>query len=52
MTCPTWGGQNNDILYITSAQPIVEKASLDDEGGHVFRYKADVRGMAKYEFAG
>lgn len=52
VTCPTFGGQNNDILFITSAIPITGKAAPGDEGGHVFRYKAGVKGMPKYEFAG
>ena len=52
VTCPTWGGRDNDILFIASAQPLVEKAAPGDEGGHVFRYKSDVKGMRKSDFAG
>ena len=52
VTCPTWGGRDNDILFIASAPPLVEKAAPGDEGGHVFRYKGGVAGMMKYEFAG
>ncbi|KAG9239577.1 hypothetical protein BJ875DRAFT_83836 [Amylocarpus encephaloides] len=53
ITCPTWGGENNDILFVASAQPIVEKAAPGDQGGHMFRYKPEgVKGMPTYEFAG
>ncbi|KAH8685915.1 hypothetical protein BGZ60DRAFT_502321 [Tricladium varicosporioides] len=52
ITCPAWGGEKNDILFITSAQPIVEKAAPGDEGGHIFQYKPGVKGLPKYEFAG
>lgn len=52
ITCPTWGGRGNDILFITSAQPLPEDAAPGDEGGHVFRYKTELKGMAKHEFAG
>jgi sugar lactone lactonase YvrE len=52
MTCPTWGGKDNNVLFIASAQPLVEKAAPGDEGGHVFRYQAGVKGMLQYEFAG
>ena len=52
MTCPTWGGEHNDILYLTSAQPLVEKAAPGDEGGQMFRYKPGVQGLLKNEFAG
>lgn len=52
VTWPTWGGQNNDILFLTSAQPLVEKATPGDEGGQLFRYKPGVKGMTKNEFTG
>ncbi|RDW92214.1 hypothetical protein BP5796_01608 [Coleophoma crateriformis] len=53
ITCPAWGGRNLDVLYVTSAQPLVEKSAAGDEGGHIFRYKDDtVRGVAKNEFIG
>ncbi|KAK3940476.1 gluconolactonase [Diplogelasinospora grovesii] len=53
-TCPTWGGPNWDILYITTASDRGKVAGPDDEGGHVCRYHEEgVRGgRAKYEFAG
>jgi sugar lactone lactonase YvrE len=50
ITCPSWGGPNNDVLFVTSAQPLGEKQEEDDEGGNVFKYEAGVKGMANYEF--
>jgi sugar lactone lactonase YvrE len=48
MTCPTWGGKNFDILFITSASGSLK----GDEGGQMFRYKTRVKGLPKFEFAG
>lgn len=54
MACTTWGGPNNDWLYIASAADRSPTANSSDEGGHLFRYKVEngVQGMPKYEFAG
>jgi sugar lactone lactonase YvrE len=48
MTCPTWGGKDFDILFVTSASGSL----MGDEGGQMFRYKTRVKGLAKFEFAG
>jgi hypothetical protein len=51
LTCPTWGGDNFDMMFVTSAQDTdgYEK----DEGGHIFCYKDDkARGVAKNIFPG
>jgi sugar lactone lactonase YvrE len=48
MTCPTWGGKNFNILFITSASGSLK----GDEGGQMFRYKTRVKGLPKFEFAG
>jgi sugar lactone lactonase YvrE len=52
ITCPTWGGKYNDTIFLTSAQPLVEKAERGDEGGQMFRYTPGVQGMRKNEFGG
>lgn len=54
MACTTWGGPNNNWLYIASASDRSASAATGDEGGHLFRYKVpgNVQGMPKYEFAG
>ena len=48
MTCPTWGGSNSNILFITSASGALKEG---DEGGHMFRYMTEVKGLPKFEFA-
>jgi sugar lactone lactonase YvrE len=48
-TCPAWGGENYDILYVASSPPFHEKVP-DDEGGHVFSYHAGVKGQVNHEF--
>ncbi|KAH7316990.1 regucalcin [Stachybotrys elegans] len=51
--CTTWGGKNNDILFIASGKDRSPKAKVDDEGGHMFRYHAEgTKGVSKYEFLG
>ncbi|KAF4626179.1 hypothetical protein G7Y89_g11981 [Cudoniella acicularis] len=52
VTCPAWGGKDLDILFFTSAQPIVEKPAPGDEGGHLFRLSPGVKGVSKYAFDG
>lgn len=53
VTCPTWGGEDHNILYVVSAKDTSDGRAPNDEGGHVFMYKAEgVRGRSKYEFAG
>ncbi|GME34711.1 hypothetical protein BP6252_06437 [Neofusicoccum parvum] len=53
-TCTTWGGQDFDILFITTASDRANESDENDEGGHMFKYKPDggVKGFAKHEFAG
>ena len=51
--CTTWGGKNFDILFVASGRDKSPNAKVDDEGGHMFRYKPKhARGMAKFEFQG
>ncbi|ODV94026.1 hypothetical protein PACTADRAFT_45110 [Pachysolen tannophilus NRRL Y-2460] len=40
----TWGGANNDILYITSAFDAASKQKTD-WGGHLFKYEPGVKGL-------
>jgi sugar lactone lactonase YvrE len=51
VTCPAFGGEDLDELYITSAAADV---SLEEEphAGGLFRHHPGVRGMAPFEFAG
>lgn len=48
-TCPAWGGPNHDILFVATSPPFYDKP-LDDGGGHVFSYRAGVKGMVNHEF--
>lgn len=52
VTCPTWGGKNLDVLFVTTAQD--KGAGEEDQGGHVYRYEppAGTRGQPKHEFGG
>jgi len=52
ITCPAWGGENNDVLFVVSGQAWNETLPEGDEGGHVFKFKAEVKGMINHEFAG
>jgi sugar lactone lactonase YvrE len=51
VTCPAFGGQDLDELYVTSA---VEGVSLDREphAGGLFRHRPGVRGLPAFQFAG
>lgn len=52
-TCPTWGGQDNDILYITTAKDRTDEPDPNDQGGHVYMHRpTGVQGHTKYEFNG
>ncbi|KAI9054439.1 hypothetical protein LZ554_001601 [Drepanopeziza brunnea f. sp. 'monogermtubi'] len=52
LTCPTWGGENNKILFITSARDGCGVDGKPDEGGNMFRYiKEGTKGKAENEFA-
>jgi sugar lactone lactonase YvrE len=50
MTCPTFGGKNLDLLFVTSGRKEPNDA---DEGGSLFKYKLEqgIRGTEKYQFA-
>lgn len=50
ITCPAWGGPNNDVLFVTTAQPLVEQQAVGDEGGHIFKYEPGVQGMINHEY--
>lgn len=53
MTCTTWGGQDYDTLYVTSARDSSSGATVGDEGGQMFKYKPiGAKGPAKFEFGG
>lgn len=52
VTCPTWGGEKNNVLFVTSGQAWNEELAEGDEGGHVFKYEAGVEGIKNYEFDG
>jgi sugar lactone lactonase YvrE len=51
VTCPAFGGEQLDELYITSA---AEGLSLEQEphAGGLFRHRPGVRGMPSFRFAG
>jgi sugar lactone lactonase YvrE len=51
-TCPTWGGKDHDILYLTTARDRSQNPDPSDDGGHIFRFLPGVKGQAKNEFAG
>lgn len=51
MACTTWGGEDNNILYVVSAYNKFEDIE-GDTGGHLFMEKTSARGIPKYEFAG
>ncbi|KAJ5672722.1 SGL-domain-containing protein [Penicillium longicatenatum] len=52
-TCPTWGGKNQDILYITTAKDRTETPDPNDEGGHMYMaHVGKVQGQIKHEFRG
>ncbi len=54
LTCPAWGGKNNDILFVTSAKDVSDTAKDTDQGGSIFRYKvtAGTKGKPENEFMG
>ncbi|KAL5318569.1 hypothetical protein ACEPPN_013631 [Leptodophora sp. 'Broadleaf-Isolate-01'] len=54
LTCPTWGGENNDILFVTSAKGSDGIEGQADEGGNMFSYKVvdGPKGKPEHEFAG
>lgn len=52
MTCPCWGGKDNNILFVTSAQDSILGAIDGDEGGNMFKYITAAKGKPKFEFAG
>ncbi|KAJ5099589.1 hypothetical protein N7532_006590 [Penicillium argentinense] len=53
ITCPTWGGKNNDILYMTTARDRTDNPDPSDDGGHMYMFKpSGVQGHVKYEFPG
>ncbi|KUJ12334.1 SMP-30/Gluconolaconase/LRE domain-containing protein [Mollisia scopiformis] len=54
LTCPTWGGKDHDMLFITSARQGAGDDTGLDEGGNIFSHKVGdgVKGLAKNEFGG
>jgi hypothetical protein len=56
LTCPTWGGKNLDILFVTSAKDPILGIKDGDEGGNMFKYMvragSNPKGKPKFEFAG
>jgi len=51
VTCPAFGGEGLDELYITSAAEGIGPDREPHAGG-LFRHRPGVRGMAAFEFAG
>jgi L-arabinonolactonase len=50
ITCPTWGGEDGNTLFITSGTDVgkVSKAPPGDHGGQIFSWKGEgVRGVQK-----
>lgn len=52
LTCPTWGGEENNILYITSGVDGTDTRDPGDGGGGMFMCQTDAKGLPKNEFAG
>lgn len=54
VTCCTFGGENLNELYITTARKDMDQAMLElyPKAGSVFRWKTDVIGMKTFEFLG
>jgi sugar lactone lactonase YvrE len=54
LTCPTWGGRNLDILFVTSAKDPFLGIKDGDEGGNMFKYmvREGTKGKPEFEFAG
>lgn len=53
LTCPTWGGKNHDILFVTTARDRTENPDPSDDGGHIYMFRPNgASGRAKYEFGG
>ena len=54
LTCPTWGGESLDILFVTSAKDPFIGIKEGDEGGNMFIYRIQEgpKGNTKFEFAG
>ncbi|KAJ6107602.1 hypothetical protein N7523_008925 [Penicillium sp. IBT 18751x] len=53
LTCPTWGGKNYDILYITTARDLSKNPDPNDDGGQIYKFLPDgARGQPNHEFAG
>jgi sugar lactone lactonase YvrE len=54
LTCPTWGGKNLDILFVTSAKDPIICIKDGDEGGNMFKYmvRNGPKGKPKFDFAG
>lgn len=48
VACTTWGGPNSDIIYVATAY----NSNDPDQGGHLFKFPAGIKGVGKYEFAG
>lgn len=45
VTCPAWGGANNDTLLITTGA-----GSGSDHDGHLYKIKTDTKGMPNFKF--
>jgi L-arabinonolactonase len=52
-TCIAFGGQDLDLLYVTSARENLsaEKLAAQPHAGNVFVYKLDIKGLADSRFA-
>lgn len=45
VTCPTWGGANNDTLFLTTGS-----ANGTEHDGHIYKIKTNTKGMPNYKF--
>ena len=54
VTCCTFGGENLDELYITTARQDMDQSLLEryPQAGSVFKIKTSVKGMKTFEFRG
>lgn len=52
-TCPTWGGESHNILYLTTARDRTDSPDPNDEGGYIYMFRPNgAGGQAKNEFGG
>lgn len=51
VTCPTWGGKDHDIIYLSTGKDRRANSDPVDGGGHMYMYKpAGSKGQPKHNF--